>query len=134
MSPHMEPPYSHYLHLSSSSLKLAREGEDVWGECPGRCFGVTGGSPRGSLGNWSRPPVPAWLHPLFHPSALRYLLPSVRPSPASPAFFLLAATLHLRPPTGTRGDVAASQPGCLHHPLALTFLSHLTSPKEVSSL
>ena len=23
-------------------------------------------------------------------------------------FFLLAATLHLRPPTGTRGDVAAS--------------------------
>lgn len=35
MSPHVEPPqppYSHYLHLQSSCLKLAREGEEVWGE------------------------------------------------------------------------------------------------------
>lgn len=53
--------------------------------------------------------------------------------PASPAFFLLAATpasaLGLWQPILHWGNVAASQPCCLHRPLALTFLSHLTSPK-----
>lgn len=65
------------------------------------------------------------------PLALVDLLAGARPSPTSPAFFLLA-TSHLQPNYDTfilHWNEGPSQPCCLHHPPALTFLSHFNFSK-----
>ena len=70
------------------------------------------------------------------------LLGTCWPVPGLSNLSCFFSTRHLPPPAavmapshsaGTRGSVPASQPCCFHHPLALTFLSHFTSLKEVSS-
>lgn len=137
MSPHVEPPqppYSHYLHLQSSRLKLAREGEEVWGEWLGEEM----------PGVYRR--IPVWSTGKLVQASSSRLAASSALSISSQVSAALCQTLSSLPclfsagchPASALGygsfilhwgNVAASQPCCLHRPLALTFLSHLTSPK-----
>lgn len=101
MSRHMEPPqppYSHYLHLSSSSLKLAREGEDVWGEWPREEV----------LGGYRR--IPEWIiGKLVQASSSRLAASSV-PSTSSQVSAALCQTLSSLPCLFSAGRHPPSAP------------------------
>lgn len=120
--------------------------EVVWGNGPGRkSLEFTQGSMYKALGNCSSPSlVPTWLHLLFHsiswvPTGLSPVFPKLSSA------FILTTPFHLQQvvvpshSTGTLrllGDKNISSQGhcpqpCLPcHPLALTFISHLSKIKH----